>query len=94
MCSKRIGSSIMERRNSVPDPKPESLEDMEVTARRLAPQIAKQMPKGWGFSLITFTMNTPPGQGKISYISNCQREDMVKALRELLAKWERKEKEL
>ncbi len=78
----------------MPEPKPESLESMEIVARRLAPQIAKQMPKGWGFALITFTMNTPPEQGRTSYISNCQRPDMVKALRALLAKWEKGEKEL
>lgn len=43
--------------------------------------------KPWGFALLVFPMNEPIN-GRINYISNARREDMVVALKELLARWE------
>lgn len=48
--------------------------------RKVAEVIRASLPKGLGFCLITFetgTSDTPS-----NYISNCEREDMIKHLRE------------
>lgn len=45
------------------------------------------LPDGVGFSLIIFDVNRE--QTHFRYVSNGQRQDMLKSLRELLAKWER-----
>jgi hypothetical protein len=41
--------------------------------------------KGFGFALLVFDFDTP---GRMNYISNAQRSDMVNALKELIAKFE------
>jgi len=64
------------------------LERAEVTAKRIGDLLKNAMPKGWGFSLQLFTFGGP---GFITYISNAKREDMKKALKELLDKWDREE---
>lgn len=46
--------------------------------RELATKVKQQIP-GLGFALIVFEVNKP---GMSNYISNCQREDMIKALEE------------
>jgi hypothetical protein len=49
--------------------------------------IIKTFAPGIGFALITFPLNGNSDQ-LMNYISNGQREDMIHALKELLAKWE------
>lgn len=46
------------------------------------------MPKGWGFGLILFSYGQ---SGFASWISDCTREDMMKAMEELLARWKKNE---
>lgn len=41
------------------------------------------LPAGWGFTLLLFTFGD---EGVMTYISNAQRADMVKAMQEFLAK--------
>jgi len=50
-------------------------------SREVGEGIAKALPPGVGFTLILFTFGTG---GWINYISNAQREDMIRALRGLL----------
>lgn len=51
--------------------------------RELADHIANTIP-GYGFALLVFPFHRP---GISNYISNAQREDMIKALEETLARW-------
>lgn len=55
--------------------------------RGLAEAIADALPAKSGFCLLVFEMNTD--QGTMSYISNANREDMVKALKEFISKAEK-----
>ncbi len=58
--------------------------------RELANMIDEKI-EGLGFALIVFPFN-PDGQKGISnYISNAQREDMIKALEETLGRWKNNE---
>lgn len=60
----------------------------EQRLRELANVLAPKMPDGWGFSLIVFTLGD---KGWLSYISNVEREDCIKALGDLLDRWKRNE---
>lgn len=62
------------------------LERAENEARRLAREIRAQMPLGWGFGLILYSKGEA---GYLTWISDGVREDMAKAMRELLDKWDR-----
>lgn len=53
---------------------------------KLAEVLGRYIPEGYGFALLIFEMNVP--EGFMNYISNCDREDMVAALHELLANLE------
>jgi hypothetical protein len=44
------------------------------------------LPKGWGFALLIF--GTDKAGGRMNYISNARREDMLAALKELIARFE------
>lgn len=55
--------------------------------RLLADLISSAVP-GLGFALITFPLGENIENQLVNYISNGQREDMIKALRELLERWE------
>jgi hypothetical protein len=48
--------------------------------------IAGVLPPGWGFALLIFPFNE--GGGRMNYISNAPREDMLVALKELVARME------
>lgn len=48
--------------------------------RILATIVTNNLPKGLGFCLLTF--ETGDSDTPSNYISNCEREDMIKALRE------------
>jgi hypothetical protein len=47
-------------------------------------QIGEAMPPGWGFTLLMFTFNTGPGEGVMTYLSNAQREGVLKSMQEFL----------
>lgn len=53
--------------------------------RKLAKKIQKLIP-GLGFALVTFEFNEP-GMG--NYISNAQRPDMIKSLKETVERLEK-----
>jgi len=60
--------------------RPEIAEEM----RELAMYINRILPTTHGFALFVFDMGEG---GHINYISNSNREDMVKTLMEFLEKW-------
>lgn len=45
------------------------------------------MPKGWGFTLLMFRFGHGDDK-RMNYISNAPREDMLSALKELVANFE------
>ncbi len=67
-------------------------EDLKVSkkAQRLARMLDKELEriagKPMGFMLVTFTLGVP--NNRPTYISNCHREDMAGAMRELLKLWD------
>lgn len=63
-----------------------TLEQAERTCRGIGTVIAGALPTGWGFTLILSSFGE---QGFSTYLSNCKREDMIKALREMADKIER-----
>lgn len=66
------------RRHGLSNPS-DKLKRIEADAREIADVIGAQMPKGWGFALLFFDFNGPES----SWISNANRSDMVKMLREM-----------
>ena len=62
-----------------------SLESAEVVCRDIGRRIAREMPKGWGFALVLFSFGA---DGFMTCLSNAERSDMVKALRECAEKIE------
>jgi len=46
--------------------------------------IADALPAGVGFAFLAFDFGA---RGNIAYFSNANREDMIRALEELLARW-------
>lgn len=55
---------------------------------KMAESVQKMLPKDFGFMILVFPFDNP---GVSNYISNAQREDMVKALREAANRLENKE---
>ena len=53
--------------------------------RRIADTIKPMLPQAHGFLLMTFDFDAP---GRMNYLSNAQRGDVVKMLREFLTKYE------
>lgn len=51
--------------------------------REIADEIKTKLPPGYGFGLFIFEFGE---QGNMFWISNAQRPDMIKALREWIAK--------
>lgn len=56
-------------------------DDVTRIMRDLGRLLAKQMPPGWGFGLLMFTLGEG---GTMTWISNANREDMLKAMQEFL----------
>lgn len=67
---------------------PTKLRYLESRARALAEILDKQLHvatgRRYGFALLLFSFDGP----ELTWISNAERGDMIKALRELLARWE------
>jgi len=63
-----------------------TLEEAEVHCRKLADWISKDLPPGWLFSVWLFAQGE---QGFSTYVSNVQRPDFIKAMRELADHLER-----
>lgn len=62
------------------------LPELERTARALARKINRDVPEGAGFCLLLFNLGEG---GWTTYLSNANRADMLKALREFIARVER-----
>lgn len=50
--------------------------------RRIAESIGSVTPEGFGFALLMFDIGKP---GRMNYISNARRADMLRALKEFVA---------
>ena len=58
---------------------------IEKDLRDIGQAIGKSLPEGYGFNLLIFNF----GEGGATfYISNAQRDDMIKAMKEFIAKQE------
>ena len=60
-------------------------EDIEALLKELGSDLKKRMPAGWGFNLLIFRYGEG---GSMFYISSAQRNDMLKAMREFIDKFE------
>ena len=60
-----------------------NLEQAENHARDLGRLLKKNMPEGWGFSLVLYNFE---GDGFMTYLSSGNREDCIKMIEELLTK--------
>ena len=56
------------------------------TANSIGSIIGQTLPPGWGFALLVFPFNE--GDGRMNYISNAGRDDMLVALKEVVARME------
>lgn len=64
---------------------PPNLFEMEEACRQIGQTIGSALPPGIGFALMLFTK----GEGGWStWLSNCQRSDMISALKEMIRKLE------
>lgn len=61
-------------------------EDVAATMRDIGGILGEVMPDNMGFALLIFDFHT---KGSMSYMSNAQRGDMIKALEELLGNLKR-----
>jgi len=61
------------------------LEHAEGASRRICDGLAAKMPHGWRFGLLLFSED--PDRPGATWLSNCTRESMVRAMRDLLARW-------
>jgi hypothetical protein len=69
-----------------PDAPPETPRD-EYTRehlQKIAAMVNEQLPQNWGFVILAFPFGSEPG--RMNYISNGRREDIVKVMLEFIAK--------
>jgi hypothetical protein len=59
--------------------------EVEVLLRDIGKIIGNRLPEGWGFTLLLFSFGEG---GDLFYISNAQRDDMIRCMREFIAKQE------
>ena len=62
-----------------------TLEEAERSMQRIAKAVEPMVPKGFGFAVLVFSFGE---KGFMNWVSNAQRQDMVKALRECADKLE------
>lgn len=58
-------------------------EEIEKLLRVVGLTIKDIMPKGWGFTVLMFDYGD---HGNMFYMSSAEREDMIKAMKEFIAK--------
>lgn len=56
--------------------------------QNIAQNIDKELPKGFGFALLTFKFNAEPNTSELMYVANADRQDIVKAMKEWIEKTE------
>lgn len=54
--------------------------------QEIAKMIDNELPSGFGFTLLTYKFNTEPNSSELMYVSNSNREDVVKAMEEWIEK--------
>lgn len=52
----------------------------------IAGNIEKELPYGFGFALLTFRFDSEPDTSELMYVSNADRQDIVKAMEEWIEK--------
>lgn len=62
-------------------------EHIEAILKRIAEIISDWTPEGWGFCLMMFTFGEG---GNFFYVSDAQREDIIRTMKEFIAKQEKK----
>jgi hypothetical protein len=68
---------------------PEQKAMMNAIAKTIDTALNGTGPKHIGFALLTYRFNEDiTGTGRINYIGNGQRENVLVALKELVARWE------
>lgn len=60
----------------------------KLVMQKMAKEAAKMLPKDFGFTILVFPFNNP---GVSNYISNANRSDMIKAMREAADRLEKKQ---
>lgn len=63
--------------------------EIENILRKLGHSIEDKLPKGWGFALNIFEYGTPNNPGSNFYISSADRQDVIRMLKEFIAREER-----
>lgn len=63
-----------------------TLEEAERKMQGIARAVQAMVPKGWGFTVLCFSWGE---NGFMNYVSNAERDDMIKALRECADKIEK-----
>jgi hypothetical protein len=53
--------------------------------QKIARKVDEELPQGWGFAVLAFPFGE--GEGRINYVSNGNREDVVKVVRQWLDEW-------
>jgi len=61
-------------------------EEIRKVANHIGGAIGSALPPGYGFALLVFGLGETAG--RMNYISNADREDMLAALKELVARFE------
>ena len=65
-----------------------TLEEAEAWARNIGKRLKSELPKGWGFTLLLVSYGE---NGVMTYLSSCNRQDMIKGLKEITYKLENNE---
>jgi hypothetical protein len=71
-----------------PEVPPETAQDdnTRVAMQKIARLVDEQLPDKWGFVVLAFPFNSTPG--RMNYVANAKREDIVRSMREWLRKTE------
>lgn len=64
-----------------------AIENAQTLAKYVDTLLNGAGPRNVGFSLLFFPLGEPNGTN-VNYVGNCQRAEMLVALKELVARWE------
>ena len=57
--------------------------------KNIAQKVENELPNGFGFVVLAFSFNTEPNTSQMMYVSNADRQDIVKAMKEWIDKTEK-----
>ena len=57
--------------------------------KNIAQKVENELPNGFGFGVLAFSFNTEPNTSQMMYVSNADRQDIVKAMKEWIDKTEK-----